>query len=275
MSTAHIRIVGPQGATQPTAQYLESAGFSVILAESADAPAGTSRLSSGPREGALCSHGSPAPALVMLCVPAEETPSLAPLHTVRQWCAAPIMLLVGDTAVSWHNTAPNAALHAVSDSRDSGGAASIPGVPAVALTGLEQGADDYLSIPFNPRVLLAKVRAMLRRASSALGGDNPRLIECGGLTLNAESGALLVGNAELRLSALESRLMAELMRRADTTCRRIDLLAAVWGRGNAESAGARTLDVHISRLRRALAPFAAHRDRIRTVRGTGYMFVSE
>jgi two-component system phosphate regulon response regulator PhoB len=115
--------------------------------------------------------------------------------------------------------------------------------------GLEGGADDYITKPFSPRELLARIQAVLRRAQPAGGGD---ILEADGLKLNDSSHRVSSGEREIALGPTEYRL-----------------LDRVWG-GNTY-VEERTVDVHIRRLRKALEPFALER-LVQTVRGAGYRF---
>ena len=120
--------------------------------------------------------------------------------------------------------------------------------------GLELGADDYVTKPFSPRELAARVRTVLRRA--ARGPVRADVWEAGAVTLDAGS--------KVALTATEFDLLLHLMRTPDRVFTREQLLAAVWG--YTASAGTRTVDVHIAQLRAKLGADSP----IRTVRGVGY-----
>jgi two-component system phosphate regulon response regulator OmpR len=142
------------------------------------------------------------------------------------------------------------------------------------IVGLELGADDYMPKPFNPRELLARIKAVLRRfdaAAEAPAGRVATLIEAGGLVLNVSRQVLVVDDTEIELSATEFRLLRVLMENPDSALTRDELMSLVWGKDF--SAFDRSIDVHISKLRSLLKPYAGHDRRIRTVWGTGYMFV--
>ncbi|OLR90826.1 response regulator transcription factor [Actinokineospora bangkokensis] len=128
--------------------------------------------------------------------------------------------------------------------------------------GLELGADDYVSKPFSPRELVARVRSVLRRAAS--GPARPEVLRAGELRLDPGQRRAWCGEAELRLTPTEFDLLAHLVRSPGQVFERAELLGAVWG--YAAAAGTRTVDVHIAQLRAKLAP----RTPIRTVRGVGY-----
>ena len=135
--------------------------------------------------------------------------------------------------------------------------------------GLDSGADDYVSKPFSPRELVARVKALLRRARPSLLQD---VLEFHGLTLNPETMRVERDGDPILLGPKEFRLLSVLIERPERVFSREQLLDMVWGHG--VYVEERTVDVHMSRLRRALnrrADSAENRpDIIRTVRGTGY-----
>lgn len=142
------------------------------------------------------------------------------------------------------------------------------------IVGLEMGADDYLPKPFNPRELLARMKAVMRRTEEqSRETGTTDLIEAGGLTLDVPRLTLTVISADtaMELSTTECHLMQALMDNAGKTLSREQLMTMAWGRDYAVYD--RSIDVHISRLRAKLAPFPGHEKRIRTVWGTGYMLV--
>jgi len=145
------------------------------------------------------------------------------------------------------------------------------------IVGLEMGADDYLPKPFNPRELLARLRAVLRRASSEPDqedGERPgRFLEAGGLRLDLEGQVLLVEGGKVELSATEYKLLRAMMSRPNKVFSRDRLLSLARGRDLA--AFDRSVDVHISNLRAKLKPFPGLSGVIRTVWGSGYMLVEE
>ncbi|MFW5487000.1 MAG: response regulator [Desulfovibrio sp.] len=139
------------------------------------------------------------------------------------------------------------------------------------IVGLELGADDYLPKPFNPRELLARMKAVLRRydgGASKPGQEN--ILEAGGLRLDTSLMVLFVEGEELTLPSTECRLLAELMRNPDVPMSRDLLMDRVWGRDFA--AYDRSIDVYISKLRQVLKSHSRHTNRIQTVWGTGYKF---
>jgi len=144
------------------------------------------------------------------------------------------------------------------------------------LLGFERGADDYVTKPFSPRELVARVRAVLRRAGAGGGattgrtGQDEAPIEIDGLRLEPAAVRVLAGGTRLPLSPTEFRLLHFLMRNADRVVSRARLLDNVWG--DHVYIDPRTVDVHIRRLRLALTP-SGHDRLIETVRGEGYRFV--
>jgi two-component system phosphate regulon response regulator PhoB len=132
------------------------------------------------------------------------------------------------------------------------------------VAGLEGGADDYVTKPFSPRELLARVQAVLRRTSPS-GADGT--LEAGGITLHVASHRVSVGGRTVSLGPTEYRLLQFFMEHPERVYERGQLLDRVWG-GNVY-VEERTVDVHIRRLRKALEPFGCD-SLIQTVRGAGY-----
>jgi two-component system phosphate regulon response regulator PhoB len=132
------------------------------------------------------------------------------------------------------------------------------------LSGLEAGADDYLTKPFSPRELAARIKAVLRRRAPQHSGD---LVEFAGLRLDPAARLVSAGERRLDLSPVEFRLLHFLMTHPGRVYSRSQLLDHVWG--DHVYIEERTVDVHIRRLRKALEPSGHHR-LIDTVRGAGY-----
>jgi DNA-binding response OmpR family regulator len=137
------------------------------------------------------------------------------------------------------------------------------------IVGLELGADDYLPKPFNPRELLARVRAVMRRARP--GAVSERLT-VGALDVDVPGHRATVGGKEVSLTSFEFRLLVALMRRAGETVPREELASALKG-GDYDPSVDRSLDVHVSHLRQKLGDDAREPRMIRTVRGVGYVLV--
>ena len=147
-------------------------------------------------------------------------------------------------------------------------------VPVIMLTakttednliqGLDVGADDYVTKPFAPRELIARVHALLRRSSSAQQGGR---LQAGGLVLEGDSQRVFVGDSPVDMGPTEFRLLQFFMSHPERAYSRGQLLDQVWGTN--VYVEERTVDVHIRRLRKALTEY----DRfVQTVRGAGYRF---
>jgi DNA-binding response OmpR family regulator len=145
-------------------------------------------------------------------------------------------------------------------------------VPVIMLTardeepdrvaGLELGADDYLTKPFSPRELTARVKAVLRRAGP--GGGDDEVLELGPLALSPAAREVRVQGDEVELTQREFDLLEYLVRHAGQVVSRERLLESVWG--FAAPGETRTVEVHVAQLRKKLG----HAELIRTVRGLGY-----
>jgi two-component system, OmpR family, phosphate regulon response regulator PhoB len=134
------------------------------------------------------------------------------------------------------------------------------------ILGLESGADDYITKPFSPRELMARIRAVLRRHIPAMPDET---VEAGGLELSPSSHRVKAKGAGVELGPTEFRLLHFFMTHADRVYSRTQLLDQVWG--TQVFVEERTVDVHIRRLRAALEPVKMD-NLIQTVRGSGYRF---
>jgi len=137
------------------------------------------------------------------------------------------------------------------------------------LAGLETGADDYVTKPFSPRELNARIKAVLRRRAPQFTDD---AVEIDGLRLDPASHRVTGGGAPLELGPTEFRLLHFLMTHTERVHSRSQLLDQVWG--DHVFVEERTVDVHIRRLRKALSP-TGHERLIQTVRGAGYRMAAQ
>lgn len=142
------------------------------------------------------------------------------------------------------------------------------GEEADKLKGLDSGADDYVTKPFSPRELVARINAVLRR-TAPISADEPLLVA--GLRLDPASHRVTAGEVELDVGPTEFRLLQFFMSHTERVYGRAQLLDQVWG--DMVEVEERTVDVHIRRLRKALSP-SGHDRLIQTVRGSGYRLSS-
>jgi phosphate regulon transcriptional regulator PhoB len=134
------------------------------------------------------------------------------------------------------------------------------------ILGLEIGADDYITKPFSPRELVARIRAVLRRTTEKTVED--KVIRIGNLLVNKETYSVSKDNRPLALSSTEFRLLVYLAERRGKVFSRDQLLDAVWK--NEAFVEPRTVDVHIRRLRAQIEDDPSHPEYIKTKRGIGY-----
>ncbi|MEE4543095.1 response regulator transcription factor [Streptomyces sp. V4-01] len=135
---------------------------------------------------------------------------------------------------------------------------------------LDAGADDYLTKPFRLTELLARLRAHLRRRATSSG---PPVIRAGATTVDMNTRRVHIGGTEVRLRPKEFELLAVLARSAGAVVGRSRLMAEVWD--DPWLAASKTLDVHVSALRRKLADADDGRTRITTIRGKGYRYEAQ
>ncbi|MDY0000386.1 MAG: response regulator transcription factor [Polyangia bacterium] len=141
------------------------------------------------------------------------------------------------------------------------------------IVGLEMGADDYLPKPFNPREMVARIRAIQRRVAPS-GPDLPaaRRLEVGDVVLDPATRQVTQAGSKVSLTAVEFSLLEILLRQAGQVVSRDDLYRQVLGRE--ASPLDRSIDVHVSNLRKKLGPGPADEERIQAVRGVGYIYTS-
>jgi len=160
--------------------------------------------------------------------------------------------------------------------RGNSGGAELPivmltakGDPLDRVIGLELGADDYLAKPFEPRELLARIRAVLRR-TRAPAAERGAALHFGKLAIDPGARSVRVGGEERNLTAYQFDLLLAMAERAGRVLTREQLLDTV--KGEALDAFDRSIDVHIARIRAAIEDDAKKPKRIVTVRGAGYVF---
>ncbi|MBK9089481.1 MAG: response regulator transcription factor [Holophagales bacterium] len=158
--------------------------------------------------------------------------------------------------------------------RASGGAVPVimltaKGDPTDRVVGLELGADDYLAKPFDPRELLARIRAVLRRPSSVAGAEF-RVLRFGRLEVDADARVARVDGIERPMTAHQFNLLLAMAERAGRVLSREQLMEAV--KGESLEAFDRSIDVHVARIRAAIEDDPKSPRRILTVRGAGYVF---
>ena len=140
------------------------------------------------------------------------------------------------------------------------------------IVGLELGADDYLPKPFNPRELVARLRAILRRQQTG-HAPNARILRFGNLEIDRDARTLRIGGNERALTSYQFDLLLVLAENAGRVMSREALMDQL--RGEELDAFDRSIDVHISRIRAAIEDDPKHPHRVVTVRGAGYVFARD
>jgi two-component system, OmpR family, phosphate regulon response regulator OmpR len=145
------------------------------------------------------------------------------------------------------------------------------------IVGLELGADDYLTKPFNPRELVARMRAVMRRNVFNISNDyenhDDSAITVDNIILNRSKQSVFVGSKEVELTLTECKILEVMMRNRNIILSRDRLMSLAMGKNF--MAFDRVIDVHVSKLRAKLSAEPNSRQYIKTMRGTGYMFVVE
>lgn len=134
------------------------------------------------------------------------------------------------------------------------------------VAGFDAGADDYITKPVKPKVLMSKVKALLRRFKS--GASEKNIVEIGDITINRDEYKIISKGTEMTLPRKEFELLSLLTSEPNKVFKRDDILNTVWG--NEVVVGGRTIDVHIRKLREKLGD-----EKFKTVKGVGYKFVHE
>jgi DNA-binding response OmpR family regulator len=218
-------------------EYLEQNGFAVSKA--ADGLSGLARLGQG--------GDNPSPELVILDLMLPDIDGLEVCRRVRAlpsgMAQVPILMLTAK------------------------------GDPMDRIIGLEMGADDYLPKPFEPRELLARVRAILRRKTEAPSSATQSLLRYGSLSIDRDARTVTVGSATCDLTSYQFDLLVALAERAGRVLTRDQIMEAV--RGRELEAFDRSIDVHMGRIRAAIESDPKDPKRILTVRGVGYVFARQ
>ena len=147
------------------------------------------------------------------------------------------------------------------------------------ITGLELGADDYMVKPFSPKELEARIRCVMRRASTssdlgglhATGGRGAHVVVIGELSIDFNRRQAFRGEERIRLTGMEFNLLELLIVRAGEPIHRLEMLEKVWGYRPERKVDSRVVDVHVSRLRAKLEEDPLNPEFILTARGVGYM----
>ncbi len=200
--------------------------------------AGFAVLTAGDGKAALASARAAKPDLVILDLGIPGVDGLEVARTIRKWGETPIIMLTART-----------------DETD-------------RVVGLELGADDYVSKPFSPKELVARVRAVLRRTVPSSPTEERLLAE--GVTMDIPRRTVTAGDRQIELTATEFSLLAHLMRSPGRVFTRGQLLDAV--HGVVDESYERAIDAHIKNIRRKLEIDPHHPQHLVTVYGVGYKF---
>jgi two-component system response regulator CpxR len=138
------------------------------------------------------------------------------------------------------------------------------------ILGLEIGADDYLPKPFNPRELAARIRAILRRANASASTPNSAPLVVADLELNPNARVVRIRGEVLNLTTIEFDLLDKFMKSVGRVIGREELVKEVLGREF--SPFDRSIDTHVCNLRKKMGPYSDGTERIKNVRGIGYLF---
>jgi DNA-binding response OmpR family regulator len=147
------------------------------------------------------------------------------------------------------------------------------GDPMDRIIGLEMGADDYLPKPFEPRELLARVRAILRRKTEPAANAATNVLRFGSLAIDRDARTVMVASDSCDLTSYQFDLLVALAERAGRVLTRDQIMEAV--RGRELEAFDRSIDVHMGRIRAAIEADPKDPKRILTVRGVGYVFARQ
>jgi two-component system response regulator CpxR len=141
------------------------------------------------------------------------------------------------------------------------------------ILGLELGADDYLAKPFNPRELVARIRAILRRTTGAAAPPalNAQPLRLADVELHSESRSVVCSGRPVTLTGAEFDLLAAFLRQPGKIISREELTQSALARPM--SPMDRSIDVHVSNLRRKLGPYDGQQERIKAIRGSGYVYL--